>query len=87
MTDELRRIAELGRRLRVDGIRCPTAAGSGDPTSSVSAADPMSARSAPVSGTPAQLLGAAGIDADHIARAVRALVRERPRPGTKGGRQ
>ncbi|MGD1148854.1 MAG: transketolase [Thermoanaerobaculaceae bacterium] len=41
MADELRRIAELGRQLRVDSIRCTTAAGSGHPTSSMSAADLM----------------------------------------------
>ncbi len=41
MADERRRIAELGRQLRVDGIRCTTAAGSGHPTSSMSAADLM----------------------------------------------
>jgi transketolase len=34
-------IAELGQQLRVDSIRCSTAAGSGHPTSSMSAADLM----------------------------------------------
>ncbi|HEX9548442.1 MAG TPA: transketolase [Acidimicrobiales bacterium] len=34
-------IAELARQLRVDSIRCSTAAGSGHPTSSLSAADLM----------------------------------------------
>src|SRR5579859_4098639 len=32
---------ELGRQLRIDSIRCSTAAGSGHPTSSMSAADLM----------------------------------------------
>ncbi len=41
MAGELQRIAELGRQLRVDSIRCTTAAGSGHPTSSMSAADLM----------------------------------------------
>ena len=41
MADELQQIAELGRQLRVDSIRCTTAAGSGHPTSSMSAADLM----------------------------------------------
>jgi transketolase len=35
------RMAELGKQLRVDSIRCTTAAGSGHPTSSMSAADLM----------------------------------------------
>jgi transketolase len=34
-------VAELGKQLRVDSIRCTTAAGSGHPTSSMSAADLM----------------------------------------------
>ena len=41
MAGELQRIAELGRQLRVDSIRCTTAAESGHPTSSMSAADLM----------------------------------------------
>lgn len=41
MGDELQRVAELGRQFRVDSIRCTTAAGSGHPTSSMSAADLM----------------------------------------------
>jgi transketolase len=41
MAGELQRLAELGRQLRVDSIRCTTAAGSGHPTSSMSAADLM----------------------------------------------
>ncbi|MDD5564982.1 MAG: transketolase [Thermoanaerobaculaceae bacterium] len=41
MDGELQRIAELGKQLRVDSIRCTTAAGSGHPTSSMSAADLM----------------------------------------------
>jgi transketolase len=41
MADELQRIAELGKQLRVDSIRCTTAAESGHPTSSMSAADLM----------------------------------------------
>ncbi|MHB8078482.1 MAG: transketolase [Candidatus Krumholzibacteriia bacterium] len=41
MDEELQRMAELGRQLRVDSIRCTTAAGSGHPTSSMSAADLM----------------------------------------------
>lgn len=34
-------LRELGQQLRVDSIRCSTAAGSGHPTSSMSAADPI----------------------------------------------
>jgi transketolase len=41
MADDLQRIAEVGRQLRVDSIRCTTAAKSGHPTSSMSAADLM----------------------------------------------
>jgi len=41
MAVELQRIADLGAQLRVDSIRCTTAAGSGHPTSSMSAADLM----------------------------------------------
>ena len=32
-------LRELGQQLRVDSVRCSTAAGSGHPTSSMSAAD------------------------------------------------
>ena len=35
-------LRELGQQLRVDSIRCSTAAGSGHPTSSMSAADLIS---------------------------------------------
>jgi transketolase len=38
---DAQRMAELGKQLRVDSIRCTTAAGSGHPTSSMSAADLM----------------------------------------------
>ena len=38
---EVQRLTELGQQLRVDSIRCSTAAGSGHPTSSMSAADLM----------------------------------------------
>ncbi|HXF23666.1 MAG TPA: transketolase [Gemmatimonadaceae bacterium] len=41
MDDLLSRASELGAQLRVDSIRCTTAAGSGHPTSSMSAADLM----------------------------------------------
>ena len=41
MSFELQQIADLGTQLRVDSIRCTTAAGSGHPTSSMSAADLM----------------------------------------------
>ncbi len=41
MTDSLHDWKELGAQLRVDSIRCTTAAGSGHPTSSMSAADLM----------------------------------------------
>lgn len=41
MDDLLKRIRELGIQLRVDSIRCTTAARSGHPTSSMSAADLM----------------------------------------------
>ena len=41
MAGELQRLAELGKQLRVDSIRCTTAADSGHPTSSMSAADLM----------------------------------------------
>jgi transketolase len=37
--DDFEAIRELGQQLRVDAIRCSTAAGSGHPTSSMSAAD------------------------------------------------
>lgn len=39
--DDHTNFATLGRQLRIDGIRCTTAAGSGHPTSSMSAADLM----------------------------------------------
>src|SRR5215469_1099817 len=39
----LENVGELAQQLRVDSIRCSTAAGSGHPTSSVSAADVMAA--------------------------------------------
>jgi len=38
--------AELGQQLRVDSVRSSTSAGSGHPTSSMSAADVMAVRSA-----------------------------------------
>jgi transketolase len=41
MADQLHEWKELGAQLRVDSIRCTTAAGSGHPTSSMSAADLM----------------------------------------------
>ena len=41
MGGELQRIAMLGRQLRIDSIRCTTAAESGHPTSSMSPADLM----------------------------------------------
>jgi transketolase len=41
MADSLNELKELGAQLRVDSIRCTTAAGSGHPTSSMSAADLM----------------------------------------------
>ena len=41
MAVELQHIADLAAQLRVDSIRCTTAAGSGHPTSSMSAADLM----------------------------------------------
>jgi transketolase len=41
MADSLKEWKELGAQLRVDSIRCTTAAGSGHPTSSMSAADLM----------------------------------------------
>src|ERR1700755_2238473 len=41
MTDTLHDWKELAAQLRVDSIRCTTAAGSGHPTSSMSAADLM----------------------------------------------
>jgi transketolase len=37
--DDLQRVADLATQLRVDSIRCTTAAGAGHPTSSLSAAD------------------------------------------------
>src|SRR5258708_28528950 len=37
--DDFDTIRELGQQLRIDGIRASTAAGSGHPTSSMSAAD------------------------------------------------
>jgi len=41
MSDTQTQIAELARQLRIDSIRCTTKAGSGHPTSSMSAADLM----------------------------------------------
>ena len=41
MADQLKQWKELAAQLRVDSIRCTTAAGSGHPTSSMSAADLM----------------------------------------------
>ena len=41
MDSALQRIAQLGSQLRIDSIRCTTAAGSGHPTSSLSPADLM----------------------------------------------
>src|SRR6516162_9485734 len=41
MADQLQQWKELAAQLRVDSIRCTTAAGSGHPTSSMSAADLM----------------------------------------------
>lgn len=41
MDSALQQSAELGRQLRIDSIRCTTAAGSGHPTSSMSPADLM----------------------------------------------
>src|SRR5262245_52228291 len=41
MTDEQQRWRELGQQIRVDSIRVSTEAGSGHPTSSLSAADLM----------------------------------------------
>ncbi len=41
MTDQVQRWQELARQLRIDSIRCSTEAGSGHPTSSLSAADLM----------------------------------------------
>jgi transketolase len=38
---DLETVAELAAQLRVDSVRCTTAAGSGHPTSSMSAADLM----------------------------------------------
>ncbi|MER3405095.1 MAG: transketolase, partial [Chloroflexota bacterium] len=41
MTEQVQRWRELARQLRIDSIRCSTEAGSGHPTSSLSAADLM----------------------------------------------
>src|SRR6202166_281275 len=41
MADQLQAWKELAAQLRIDSIRCTTAAGSGHPTSSMSAADLM----------------------------------------------
>ena len=41
MADTIQTWKELAAQLRVDSIRCTTAAGSGHPTSSMSAADLM----------------------------------------------
>ena len=38
-TTDLEFVRQLGQQIRVDSIRCSTAAGSGHPTSSMSAAD------------------------------------------------
>ena len=47
--ETLEDIGELGQQLRVDSIRCSTAAGSGHPTSSMSAADVMAVLPAGIS--------------------------------------
>jgi transketolase N-terminal domain/subunit len=57
----LNRVAELAAQLRVDSIRSSTSAGSGHPTSSMSAADLLT-------------LAWAGIDVDHIACAAHRLL-------------
>jgi transketolase len=44
-------VRELAQQLRVDSIRCSTAAGSGHPTSSMSAADVMAVLLAAISAT------------------------------------
>src|SRR5262244_2110725 len=41
MADDLKQWKDLAAQLRIDSIRCTTAAGSGHPTSSMSAADLM----------------------------------------------
>ena len=48
MADSLTDWKELAAQLRVDSIRCTTAAGSGHPTSSMSAADLMVTRWSPM---------------------------------------
>jgi transketolase len=46
----------------------------------------LAVRSMPTSGTPAELLSAAGIDAEHIAQAVRECMHEAPHHASKEGR-
>jgi transketolase len=78
-TQSLDTIKELAQQLRVDSIRCSTQAGSGHPTSSMSANDAhhpasvvhLAVRELPGSGTPAELMQAAGISASCIADAAR----------------
>jgi transketolase len=80
---------ELAQQLRVDSIQATAAAGSGHPTSALSAADLLDAvagsgllrdvvklavRDLPGSGTPAELLHGAGIDAAAIIDAARSMV-------------
>jgi transketolase len=59
-------VADLGQQLRVDSIRSTSRAGSGQATSSLSAADLM-----------AVLMAAAGIDAASIVEAAKAVVSKR----------
>ena len=97
-TADLATVTQLARQLRVDSIRASTRAGSGHPTSSMSAADllavlgsavvaalrkagvqqlrlaHLSVSELPGSGTTAELLAGAGIDATHIASAAAVLI-------------
>ena len=66
-------LVELGQQLRVDSVRAADAAGSGHPTSSMSAAEDTGCLLTG-SASPAEQLRAAGIDAESIAAAGRLLV-------------
>ena len=50
--EQIQQWKDLGQQLRVDSIRCTTKAGSGHPTSSMSAADLMAVLLAKFDGAP-----------------------------------
>jgi hypothetical protein len=89
---DAKQLHDLGQQLRVDAVHAAAAAGSGHPTSSMSAADLMAVLLAehqapritklavhamPGSAAPGEQLHAAGIDAKAIEAAARALAGDR----------